>query len=145
MNLFQQYKKYEDEYNSRYKISMEMIDDQNNDYIIKVLSDQFRDLINIGYKSNDDFYTSDNTKIIINNIDNYIFERFGLKVKHIKSKGIPYACYPVSPNQTNVLNREIESESKIIEAELKNYELYNGKIDEKKNSNRCIQRYNYYI
>lgn len=132
MNLFQHHKKYEDEYSSSHKVSMEMIDEQLNDYIIKSLSNQFLDLINSGCKSNDDFFSNSKTKATINNIDNFIYERFGIRVKHIKSKGIPYACYPVAPNHTNVLNREIESESRIMEQQLRNYESTYGKIDESK-------------
>ena len=132
MNLFQQYKKYENEYSSSHKVSMEMIDEQNNDYIVKSLSTQFSDLINSGCKSNDEFFSNSNTKATINNIDNFIYERFGIRVKHIKSKGIPYACYPVAPNQTNVLNREIESQSKWIEKKLNEHESIFGKIDESK-------------
>ena len=132
MNLFQQYKKYENEYSSSHKVSMEMIDEQLNDYIIKSLSNQFLDLINSGCKSNDDFFSNSNTKATINNIDNFIYERFGIRVKHIKSKGIPYACYPVAPNHTNVLNREIETQSRIMEQQLRNYESTFGKIDESK-------------
>lgn len=135
MNLFQHHKKYENEYSSSHKISMEMIDEQANDYIIKSLGDQFRDLINSGCKSNDDFYSEPNTKAAINNIDNFIFERFGIRVKHVKSKGIPYACFPVAPNQTNVLNREIESETKLIEKCLREYESEFGKVDEGKLAN----------
>ena len=121
MNLFQHHKKYEDEFSSSHKVSMEMIDEQLNDYIIKSLANQFLDLINSGCKSNDDFFSNSNTKATINNIDNFIYERFGIRVKHIKSKGIPYACYPVAPNHTNVLNREIETDSRIIEQQLRNY------------------------
>ena len=94
------------------KISMEMISEQPNDYIVSKLTEQFQSIIDSGVKGNEKIFKTNEQAI--HNIDLYIKERFGFESQHIFRNFTPYCVLPPSFEHNNSLKNNIEEFNKHI-------------------------------
>lgn len=95
-------------------ISLEMIDFQNDDLVIKQLEEHYNKLIEFSDKYSTkivtgvSFFKHKEAKKVIESIDNIISKRFGIIFKHVNSNGIGYATIPTPPINFNIINGSSE-------------------------------------
>lgn len=103
-------------------LSTEIIDVQDNDYVVKALTDTFSKLkttIKDTGLIGDKIYRDRRTRNIITEIDSILLKRFGLRTKHVYSNEVPYAVYTAPPKNHNVLFNNVESHYSEIEKYIK--------------------------
>lgn len=126
--------------------SFEMISEQVNDYVVGKIEDQFQQLINLKIKGgSSDYFKNPKSVSIINNIDTFIKDRFGINAKHINGKNIGYACLPVAPLRDNVLNRDIVKQTDYVKKVLKREELNYDKNKRKDYDEDQLAIYNHLV
>lgn len=95
-----------------YTLSTEMIDIQQNDYIVNVLNEEFKQIIELVKSNNitdaNDAFRNRTIYKIMSKIDVLITKRFGINFKHTAGFGFGYACFTVPPKNKNILNTDIE-------------------------------------
>jgi len=95
-------------------VSVEMIESQMDDPVIKDLHDNFEQIIEISENSKSklisgiSYYRHKEIKKIMSNIDSILKKRFGIGFQHINGKDIGYGVMTIPPINMNVLAGDIE-------------------------------------
>lgn len=88
----------------------EMIQYQHDDILVEELKTEFDTLIEFGLNnsvsSGSNFFKRKVPKEAIENIDKIIYQRFGIRLKHIHGEGVGYAIITVPPKNANVIAME---------------------------------------
>lgn len=114
--LFKMARDYADsQLEKRAQLSMEMIAEQKNDYVVQRITEQFQRMIDSGVSGCKNYFENATCADAIRNIDNLIRERFGIPAQHISGKGCLYACLPIAPIHNAAIDRTIEQDTKYIE------------------------------
>ena len=118
-------------YNKLFKderVSLEMIDYQKDDKVIKELNSLFTELVRLGKDNMSrlvmgiSYYRDKRTLTVIREIDKVVKDRFGFTIKHVNSEHIPYGTMPLVPSNDNILNDTAAS----LNGELKSYVVKTG-------------------
>ena len=93
-------------------ISTEMIAFQNNDKVVKELSDTFTEIMSsyktAGYADSISFFKNKKTADLFKKIDEIVYDRFGIKTQHIASESGNYGVFTTPPPNFNIFNKDIE-------------------------------------
>jgi len=91
-------------------LSVEMIDEQKNDYIVPAMNQVYGSIIDTmkdHHVYGSKVYSDRKIKPYINQLEAMILKRFGFKVKYIYNEGSGMGVLPVLPKNYNTLNRDI--------------------------------------
>ena len=125
-------------------ITHEMIDFQNNDYIVNTLDETFQEIINEinsskKFKKSSDLHKDAKTLQLINKIEYSIKERFGLDVKLVAMDYSFNMC--VWPNSPKDLDAIAESDNDAVLEELQRIVTRSGMTEAKAKTKENIQTY----
>jgi len=117
----------------QFNLATEMIAQQQNDYVVKVIEDIFEKIISntkeFGLDTAKKVFTNRKNKPLIIDLDNVLSKRFGINYTHTFSTGSGYAVWTIPPKNQNILNKNIVEMSEAVD------EYTKGQNDENTNTN----------
>lgn len=117
-------KKFFDNTKQEGELAIEMIAQQQNDYVVGAITDVFEKIIaNIKEYDLDSakkVFTNRKNKPLIVELDSIISKRFGINLVHTSATGTGYAVWTIPPKNQNVLNKNILDVSEAVDEYTKN-------------------------